>query len=473
MKKYLFILGIVGTALFTACSTADDLVSEKPNETPPVEEPKETAIIVEASQDSEEPITLGIGQSRGYTRTPLNSTEVDVEGYGNFTTEDGRYIGVFCLATGTQTGVSNIPTAVASNHWSADDNGQLGGLLVKLKDVPAKVTNSGSTYSFKFWRITGDKEEHYYYPMGNLMKYNFYAYYPQTNSSSINIEEIGEAENQKSKVEVTGYEIDGSQDLIWGMSDQEHATPVAASGADPYCAKYFRLAREAAGGGDISAYYPEFKFNHQLVQFNFFVKAATDDAFTALTATKAKITDMYIDNAIYKLKFCVASQADGFNDCQLTKDGDLAAVTTQLGIKKRLTNDNVFSGSYNQWVKEANDVVSPQTVSNGYVGYIMLPSPNVNVTGDPSFKYRLVMKMIYDGSPGSDEVSIELTPPLVPGTGTDPVTNPERYEFLANHSYNIIVRVVSPEEIFATAVLQEWETYVDGSSNPFINYEVE
>lgn len=83
MKKYLFILGIVGTALFTACSTADDLVAEKPIETPPVEEPKETAIIVEASQDSEEPITLGVGQSRGYTRTPLNSKDVDVEGYGD------------------------------------------------------------------------------------------------------------------------------------------------------------------------------------------------------------------------------------------------------------------------------------------------------------------------------------------------------------------------------------------------------
>ena len=455
MNKYLFILGFAGTALFSACSSADDLVAEKPIESSPDEQAKRTAIIVEASQNSEELITLGIGQSRGYTRTPINPSDV-VGGYGNFTTEDGRYIGVFCLSTGTQSGVSNIPAAVASNHWSADADGELGGLLVKLKDVPAKVTKSGSTYSFKFWRITGDKEEHYYYPMGNWMKYNFYAYYPQTNSSTINIEEIGEAENQKSKVEVTGYEIDGSQVLIWGMSDQVNLASVAA---DPYCAKYFRLAREAAGGGDISAYYPEFKFNHQLVQFNFFVKAATDDAYTALSAAKAKITDMYIDNAIYKLKFCVASQADGFNDCQLTKDGDLAAVTTQLGIKKRLTNDNVFIGGYTQGIKEANDVVSPQTVSNGYVGYIMLPPPDEDVSGSDSFKYRLVMKIGYDGSTNGDEVSIELTPP----SGG----------FIAGNNYNVIVRVVSPEEIFATAVLQEWETYVDGSSNPFINYEVE
>ena len=161
MKKYLFILGLVGTALFSACSTADDLVSEKPNEAPPVEEPKETAIIVEASQDSEEPITLGIGQSRGYTRTPLD-TDVD-EGFGNFKTESNRFIGVFCLATGTQTGVSNIPDAVASNHWSADASGGLGGLLVKLKDVPAIVRYSSSTYNFKFWNTTTGKEEHYHH----------------------------------------------------------------------------------------------------------------------------------------------------------------------------------------------------------------------------------------------------------------------------------------------------------------------
>ena len=112
MRQYLFILGLVGTALFTACSTADDLISEDPNGTPLDDQATETALIAEASQNSDVSIALVAGQSRGSTRAPLNSTEVDDEGYGNFTTEDGRYIGVFCLATGTQNGVSNIPTAL-------------------------------------------------------------------------------------------------------------------------------------------------------------------------------------------------------------------------------------------------------------------------------------------------------------------------------------------------------------------------
>ena len=422
MNKFLYILGLAGVALFSACSTSDDLSI---GDSSAVDKAKESVLIYEAGQNSEVPITLGVGQSRGLTRAPLNSTDVDVEGYGNFTTEDGRYIGVFCLATGTQNGVSNIPTAVATNHWSADANGELGGLLVKLKDVPAKVTQSGSTYSFKFWRITGDKEEHYYYPMSNWMKYNFYAYYPQSNSSTIVINE--DVESQKSKVEVTGYEIDGSQDLIWGMSDQVNQAGVAA---DPYGAKYFRLARQGAGGGDISAYYPEFKFKHQLVQFNFFVKAADDAAYNILNdVVKAKVTDMYIENAIYKLKFCVASQAGSFDDCKLTKDGNIEDVTKQLGIKRRLTNNNVFIEGYNQWVKPANNNVSLQTVSNGYVGYIMLPSPKVY---NDSYTYQLKMNVNYkDGSEYKDKkIMIELESPD---------------GFMAGKTYNIIIRLDSSD----------------------------
>ena len=441
MNKYLYILGLAGAALFSACSTSDDLSI---GETPAIDKAKESVLIYEASQDSEEPITLGIGQSRGYTRTPLD-TDVD-EGFGNFKTESNRFIGVFCLATGTQTGVSNIPDAVASNHWSDDDDGELGGLLVKLKDVPAIVRYSSSTYNFKFWNTTTGKEEHYFYPMSNWMKYNFYAYYPQFNPSTIVIDED---ENQKSKVEVTGYEIDGSQDLIWGMSDQVPESSV--SGADPYSAKFSRLARQAAG--DISAYYPEFKFKHQLVQFNIYVKAVDATALSSLQAVQAKVIDMYVDNAIYKLKFCVASQADGFNDCQLAMDGDLASVTKKLGIKKKSTNDNIFDGSAYLAFKSSDADVSTDDYNIGYVGYIMLPSPPTYKETDINpFKYRLVMKIGYDGSSNTDEVGVELTPPAIPGT--DPV----QYGFIAGKKYNVIVRVQSPEEISAKAVLMEWGT---------------
>ena len=426
MNKYLYILGLAGAALFSACSTSDDLSI---GETPAIDKAKESVLIYEASQDSEEPITLGIGQSRGYTRTPLD-TDVD-EGFGNFKTESNRFIGVFCLATGTQTGVSNIPDAVASNHWSADASGGLGGLLVKLKDVPAIVRYSSSTYNFKFWNTTTGKEEHYFYPMSNWMKYNFYAYYPQFNSSTI---KIGEDENQKSKVEVTGYEIDGSQDLIWGMAHPENPTHDSedATYADPYSAKYLLWRKNHLEDKTIDYWYPKFTFEHKLVKFRIFVKAVDNAALTSIKNAQAKITDMYIDNAIYKLKFCVASQADGFNDCQLAMDGNLATVTKKLGIKKMSSNDDIFNGSTYFTFKSYNNDVSNDDYTIGYIGYIMLPSPELS--NDSGFNYQLKMTVNYkDGSVFKDkEITRKILSPTTDG-------------FVAGKTYNIIIRLDSSD----------------------------
>ena len=494
MKKYLFILGLVGTALFTACSTADDLVAEKPIETPPVEEPKETALIVDAGQNSEVPIALGIGQSRGYTRAVLDPdpTSVDpVTGYGSISLADGEYLRVFCLASGTQSNVSNIPTTVSTNLWNTDAGGGLGGLLVKMNDVPAKVSSDNVSFLDENAFPT-ETSKKYYYPMGNWMTYNFYGYYPklvveghpelsQTTTITANT------------VEVSNYLIDGSQDLIWGRAHPEDAeTVTGANDADPYCAKYIRMKRneEGVGEANIAAHYPKLKFEHQFVQFNFFVKAALKDPthpedHTILTTLHdnlhARVTKMYIDNAINKLKFNVAKQVanfDNYDDCQLTKDGDLDAVTTQLGIKMwganfdRFDQDGDGTPDNSLTIRTDNDVVSTKYAKDGYMGYIMLPSPNVEVSGSASFRYRLIVKIEGDWNPAGEEVGISIEPPLVPGTGTDPETNPKRYEFLAGHSYNVIVRVQSPEKIFATAVLQEWETYEDPENNnkPYIEY---
>jgi hypothetical protein len=94
MNKYLYIFGFAGVALFSACSNSDDLSIV---DSSAVDKAKESVLIYEAGQDSEVPITLGIGQSRGYTRKPLES----VEG-GIFSTEEGKYLGVFCLAVDYQ-----------------------------------------------------------------------------------------------------------------------------------------------------------------------------------------------------------------------------------------------------------------------------------------------------------------------------------------------------------------------------------
>ena len=263
MRQYLFILGLVGTALFTACSTADDLAAEKPIETPS-EDPKETALIVEASQNSEVPITLGVGQSRGYTRAPIGG-ESDDPNYVSFDTEAGKYLGVFCLATDYQELYKDNPPI--DINWTDDDD---TGLIVRMKNVPATVAaGDGAVAFYNHARTSG---QNYYYPMGDWMKYNFYAYYPWQDEE----EDDRTLVFKNNRVLEKYYDIDGSQDIIWGIADPESAEPVASSSAKnaaPYSAKYIRM-KKAEPEITEDKYIPKLKFEHKLVQFRFFVQAA-------------------------------------------------------------------------------------------------------------------------------------------------------------------------------------------------------
>lgn len=341
MNKYLFILGFVGTALFTACSTADDLASDKPNETPSVEEPKETSLIVEASQNSEVPITLGVGQSRGLTRAVLNPDDAN----GNFKTEAGKYLGVFCLATGTQANESNIPTIIKNFKWNTDPAEDEEGLIVRMRNVPAKVTTDGTTSDVAFLdpeALPGENSTSYYYPMGNWLKYNFYAYYPWQPEIVDGKTTLSFSESQVLETYLT---IDGSQDVIWGRAHPWNPNPSLSevpTGHDPYCAKYFRLKRAEVGEANIKNYYPKFVFEHKLVQFKFFVKAANATVLTDLMTKNMQVTDMYIANAIYCLSLIVA-QKDS------TKNGVLKMKSVTPSTKKlRIKTNNADTDRFDQ-----------------------------------------------------------------------------------------------------------------------------
>ena len=430
MKKYLFIIGFVGTALFTACSTADDLISEKPIETPPVEEPKETAIIVEASQDSDVPITLGVGSSRGVTRQPIES------GAGNtFSTEDKKYLGVFCLATGTQSNVDNIPSEISTNKWVKDD---ATGLLVRLSNVPAKVVAGNVTFMDPddLSAVTPtETTKHYYYPMGNWMVYNFYAYYPRETDENISFTKGG------SGVLVKYITIDGSQDVIWGKAYPETADPVdpaAATDADPYCAKYIRLKGTAG--------YPNLEFKHLLARFNFSIEPKDGAAWTAIDGMGGmEITDMYISKAISSLQLIVANKANPGTEGTLSKkDG----TTGNLSIKANDKDYNLFSSTTPLESQVSSIAIASTSVT--VPGYIMLPP-----TGVGTEDYELCLNYSIGGEKQKEPMRVKMIPPVVPSS--DPV----RKEFEAGRLYNISIKVQSPQEISATATLASWGGPVD------------
>ena len=446
MKKYLFILGLVGTALFTACSTSDDLTAEKPPVTPVVDQADEAAMIREAGQNSDVSISLGVGSSRGFTRSPL----VPGEG-GAFSTEDNRYLGVFCLSTGIQSGVdaSTLPTNVQKNNWKDDDT----GLLVRMKNVAAKVDNGEVTF------LEGDGADpslvkHCYYPMGNWMKYNFYAYYPRQNET---VEFVGldRPTIEFSKVGTYYYllekyfEIDGTQDIIWGKADPTEATAVypAANAAEPYSARYFRLKTEEVGAGSIVNFYPKLKFEqHKLVQFRFFVKAINSAVANAVT-----INNIYIPNALGYLSLVIANQDREPVDSM--KEGTIK-VFGKKNVKKKL-NIKWLTGANkdkDRFDKDGNGTLEdpinpiPTTLENynDPIGYLMLASPTIGESRDPNFKYSLFLDFSSDRTSGFDS------------SGTLSVDLDTEGGFQEGKIYNIVVTIKSPVEIQAKATLAGW-----------------
>lgn len=380
MNKYLYILGLAGAALFSACSNSDVLSI---GDSSAVDEAKESALIFEASQDSEVPITLGADQSRGLTRAPMDE----------FTTSD---LAVFCLSTGTQTG-ANIPTAIRKNNWSTDKNNELGGLLVRMNNVSASVSSGDVTYI-----------ENYYYPMGNWMKYNFYAYYPkQTNEANVLFSE-NQVAVKFSKEDTPGV-LDGIHDIVWGRAYPDNPDSEHATGHDPYCADYFRFNTTTGEG-------PQFRFEHKLVQFRFSVKA-TQEAVNA----GATVTDMYISNAIKQLTLIVANKNDS------TKNGKVTPATTKTGplkIKKLADDTNCF------------DDALPLETNEQEVGYLMLPAPpNLSSPESAGFKYHISGTVKFSDN-SEQEISINMNPKTqIPGT------DPAEYGFESGKIYNILITI--------------------------------
>ena len=420
MNKNIYILGLVGAALFSACSTSDDLSI---GDSSAVDMAKESVLIYEAGQNSEVPITLGVGQSRGYTRAPL-VTDVD-EGYGNFSTEDKKYLGVFCLATGYQESYKDNPPI--ENNWTDDDD---TGLNVWMKNVPAKVVRTEVTSGVYTSDVTfldsvalsqetpEETPKSYFYPMSNWMKYNFYAYYPRQNVK-INYPKLideGLKDNWKTILQFKNnrvlekyYEIDGSQDIIWGRAEYaEIDDPEIATDADPYCANYFRFK------GNTSEYYPQMKFQHKLVRFNFYVKAENSTVKNKIK----QVRDMYINNGINYLELVVADKNNPENSGNLYWFGN-SLKTERMYIKLDGTDKNRF---HQDGDSPDHPLENISYENNVYVGYIMLAPPSLpgfnatfnntdNTASDEEFVYKLKVRVKCKGSTSDFYPVYKLTPP--------------------------------------------------------------
>ena len=272
MNKYIFILGLVGTALLSACSSDDLAMVLSPEE--------EETIVVEAGKDSDVPITLGVGMGRAITRTPIESDANSL-----FNTPDGQYFGVSCLATGIQDGapkISKIPANDEGIKWSAAYYTTYP-YANWFENVPAKVTsNSTQSVITLLDALTLPTSKDYYYPFGNWYHYDFFAYYPR--QASI---------NTIAKSSYVDFTITGKEDLIWGKT-----TPPAT---DAFSSKYFRE--------DPLAEIPQFTFNHLLTQLEIHLKPLEADK-TELSSQDYKLTDVKLTNVYNHLRLWIACKTE-------------------------------------------------------------------------------------------------------------------------------------------------------------------
>jgi len=451
MNKYLFIIGLIGTALFTACSTSDDLVAEIPSQGLTEEE---KAIIIEAGQDSDVPITIGsVGTRRAMTRTPF-----DPETGGLFVTPAGKYLGVYCLATGLQEEAPSIGGVVPENDDDILWNNEPTTYEKWMENVPAKVSKqdsgddpiSGATETYSYVAFLDptaldggsptETSKVYYYPFGNWYHYDFFAYYPRQKGS----DKVLSAK----KFVYVKFEIDGTQDIIWGTAsgDGKSITDSHGKNVKAYCSKYIRLMKEVDGEdeGDAPDYtefevVPAFTFNHLLTQFVFSIKPHDNDA-QKLFDNGFRLTGLTLKNVYKDLGLFVASKTSKYTSGELRVNSD-----NVIDIPARKTDDS--APDYPIYVAgQKIDESTPVNLSTKEVGYAMVPT-SAMISSKTHNQYLVYLTFAQNEGDVPSTV-VELTPPAG--------------GFLKGEKYNITIEIFSPTKIQAKATLDSWQDGYDG-----------
>ena len=439
-------------ALFSACSTSDELAADIPIPSPGLTE-EEKALIVEAGKDSDVPITLGsVANSRAMTRTPI---EPEI-GTTLFTTPANQYLGVFCLAQGKQAGAPSLVPNDANILWNSSEYAKW------LDNVPAKVLKhtagdaspitGGDAQNYSYVQFMKDDlsgTKVYYYPFGNWYYYDFFAYYPRKVGGDV---WVGQG-----RVTVN-YTITGKEDIIWARAagGTSITDPVTDNAVNSYSAKYIRLKKEEVPGRTDYAVVPGLSFNHKLAQLVFSVKPHFEDSLQ-LKGKGYRVTKLEVIDVYNQLELWVADKTGGdhgalkikplstIDDIQVRKTDGTDATPGTIDV----VSDNVLG------IPDAEHITPKE------VGYALLPTSEMLTAAGYTNQYMVSIEMEQKDEagkyPGDDGYSGNPVPNTV-------VTLPlPTNGFEAGKKYNITLEIYSPTNIQATATLAGWE---DGYANP-------
>ncbi len=477
MKKYLFFLSAVSIALFTACSSEED-VAETPTKTMTQEE--YNAILAEANMDSEVQIRLGMGSpSNSVTRAPLES-----DANGLFETPENQYLGIYCLAQSPQVTPSTAgPKEASAINWTTDgDLSHLmllnqaakvvkvtGGEDVKIGNVPLA---SGTVSEVQF--VDGNSTKIYYYPYGNWYNYYFYGYYPRQTTN------LSETSN---RIAVT-YTINGTQDIIWGK-----AAPSGADATKGYNAKYMRDKQKTHGDGlNTIEELPALAMDHKLTQLRFWVKTssgtyATSGYGEANGKKTFQITDLKLTKVPTSWTLVVADRNNTAND-----EGTLTNGATPADLKVKFmdvyaqghaseyeanpataSDADKFNGSTSvdiPYIASTDNTTKPRLL-----GYLMIPTTEMMETvtipdrTDKTVPY-MDFTISYGGIVGGSSSSAQTW------NFTDQKIELPTDGFENGKVYNVILNIPTPEEIAMLATLEDWD-WVSVTAGGAQNIDVE
>ena len=472
MKKYLFILGMAGISLFTACSTAEDV------ETGPTAE-EINRMIIEAGMDSDVPIRLSMAPPQNIsavTRAPLESGSDKT-----FETVTPNCLGVFLLAQKTQVDPNTTIGPVASSSIKWDGTTTYANILWNVPAMAAKSDNwygdDVSDYTdIKFLASApatpstpyGDAQVHYYL-YGNWYNYYFYTYYPYQST--------GVSCSSDGKTVKVSYTLNGSQDIISGI-----AVPPAAKLNDGFNAKYFRALKkdnEDNGTGEYKIPFADranLQLDHKLTQLRFWVK--TDRDYENV-GDRLRVKSIALKDVPVNWDLIVANKvADANGDVTTgllegSTTGSLTLRTTGVAdIPLRAmtvdTSNNTDVDNYMRTVTASSDVVKvdgqeanyiPLTANYQLAGYAMVPT--TAMLAGANLDQLLHFEMTADWTHNSVTQNLTISPQLVnlPTVGTNTVP------FEAGKAYNIILTLPLPEETRVTAELDQWTTVAPGTTS--------
>lgn len=353
-KSFLFTL-VIASACLSACSSDEENIA-----------------------DSNAAVEIKLSSA---TNNSMSRASIESNNAGVFSAEG---ISVFAFSSRKQKDGSTV-------NWSSTDeyacilNNKLFNAIPNTEKTVTNLIPVGTSY---------------YYPLSDIYTYRFYGAYPSVSAENLS----ASATQYKAK-----YTIDGTQDIIWGQSDDAG-----------YSNKYFKNNPTAAA--------PNIAFKHLLTRLTFtcepsgdYAKRLKEDPSVALF-----VKDIVVNNVPTEGNLIIADNENPANEGKIEFDKE-----TGKDLYLKDENDATFSPV----ALAMNSDGTSKKVSVG--SSIMLPSTN-------QFPVTIVLENKY----GEEYVTYSKVLSL---NGTSP--------FISGKTYNVNLRVNSVKdiEINTTATLAPWE----------------